>query len=156
MKLNDDEKSIYLANLVAVSRADGSISPNEIQAIEASQKAIGARKTALKKAEKLAESEGFIPTAVGPFSARIANLEDMMLVSLIDGALDQAEKSAVLVFAKKIGITNDQLQQVLSEVKAFLASSSATRACPKCSAKVQRDAKFCPECGHKLEMPEAA
>jgi len=110
----------------------------------------------LKKADALAQSEGFIPTAVGSFSSRIANLEDMMLVSLIDGALDQAEKSAVLMFAKKVGVTNDQLQQILSEVKASLASSSAMRACPKCSAKVQRDAKFCPECGGSLELTDKA
>ena len=156
MNLSDDQKITYLANLVAVSRADGSVSPNETQAIDTALKHIGARKTTLKKGDALAQSEGFVPTAVGSFSARIANLEDMMLVSLADGVLDQAETPVVLAFAKKVGITNEQLQRVLSEVRASLTSSEATRACPGCSASVPREVKFCPECGGSLELSDKA
>lgn len=156
MNLSDDQRITYLANLVAVSRADGSVSPNESQAIEAALKRIGGRKTALKKADTLAQSEGFVPTAVGSFSARIANLEDMMLVSLADGVLDQVEKPVVLAFAKKVGITNEQLQLVLGEVRASLTSPEAMRACPSCSASAPRDAKFCPECGGSLEVSDKA
>jgi hypothetical protein len=43
-----------LANLLAVARADESISPNEAQTIQDAQKRIGARKTLLKKAESAA------------------------------------------------------------------------------------------------------
>ena len=156
MNLKDDEKITYLANLIAVSRVDGSVSPNETQAIETAQKRIGARKTALRKADAIAQSEGFVPTAVGSFSVRIANLEDMMLVSMADGVLDQAEKPVILAFAKKVRITNEQLQLVLNEVRACLNSSEATRACPICSAKVPRDAKFCPKCGGSLELSDKA
>ncbi|WP_177162470.1 TerB family tellurite resistance protein [Nitrosomonas eutropha] len=118
--MSDEEKIAYLANLVAVSRADGSVSPNETHAIEAAQKRIGAKKTALRKADTLAQRDRFIPTVVGSFSARIANLEDMIAVSLVDGVLDQAEKPVVLAFAKSVGITNEQLQLILSEVRASL------------------------------------
>lgn len=156
MNLSDEEKIAYLANLVAVSRADGAVSPNETNAIEAAQKRIGAKKAALRKADTLAQSDGFSPSVVGSFSSRIANLEDMIAVSLADGALDQAEKPIVLTFAKRVGITNEQLQLILSEVRASLSSDSATRACPTCSAKVPRDAKFCPECGGSLEMSDKA
>jgi hypothetical protein len=155
-KLTDDQKVNYLANLVAVSRADGSVSPNESQTIDAASKRIEASRTALKKADALAQSEGFTPTAVGSFSTRIANLEDMMLVSLADGVLDQAEKPIVLAFAKRVGITNEQLQLVLGEVRASLISPEATRACPGCSISVSRNAKFCPECGGSLEISDKA
>jgi hypothetical protein len=156
MNLTDDQKVTYLANLVAVSRVDGSVSPNESQTIDIVLKRIGASKAALKKADALAQSEGFIPIAVGAFSAQIANLEDMMLVSLADGALDQAEKPMVLAFAKKVGITNEQLQLIVGEVRASLNSPKATRACPSCSATVSRDARFCPECGGSLEISDQA
>lgn len=156
MNLSDEEKIAYLANLVAVSRADGSVSPNETHAIEAAQKRIGAKKTALRKADTLAQRDRFIPTVVGSFSARIANLEDMIAVSLVDGVLDQAEKPVVLAFAKSVGITNEQLQLILSEVRASLSSDGATRACPTCSAKVPREAKFCPDCGGSLEVSDKA
>jgi hypothetical protein len=156
MNLSDEEKIAYLANLVAVSRADGSVSPNEALAIEAAQKRIGAKNTALRKADTLAQHDGFSPSVVGSFSTRIANLEDMLFVSLADGLLDQAEKPVVLAFAKKIGITNEQLQLILSEVRASLKSEGATRACPKCSVKVPREAKFCPECGGSLDLSDKA
>lgn len=156
MNLSDEEKIAYLANLVAVSRADGSVSPNETLAIEAAQKRIGAKNTALRKADTLAQRDGFSPDVVGSFSTRIANLEDMLSVSLADGVLDQAEKLVVLAFAKKTGVTNDQLQLILSEVRASLKSEDATRACPSCSAKVPREAKFCPECGGSLELSNKA
>lgn len=156
MNLSDADKITYLANLVAVSRADGSVSPNETHAIEAAQKRIGAKKTALRKASTLAQSEGFVPVVVGSFSARIANLEDMIAVSLADEVLDRAEKPIVLTFAKSVGITNEQLQLILTEVRAFLSSDDATRACPTCSAKVPLDAKFCPECGGSLVMSDKA
>ncbi len=154
MNLTDDQKIAYLANLVAVSRADGGISPNETQAIETAMKGISGKKAILKKAELLAQSEGFIPTAVGSFSVRIANLEDMILVSLADGVFDQAEKPVVLAFAKQVGITNDQLQLVLGEVRASLSSVKYRRACPSCSAFVSSDAKFCPECGGSLGVSD--
>ena len=80
----------------------------------------------------------------------------MILVSLADGVLEQAEKPVVLAFAKKVGITNEQLQIVLGEVRATLKSAEATRACPGCSASVPRDAKFCPECGGSLEVSDKA
>jgi len=154
MKLSDEEKIAYLSNLIAVSRADGSVSPNETHTIEEAQKRIKARKTALRKADTLAQSDGFAPAVVGSFSVRIANLEDMIAVALADGALDQAEKPIVLTFAKSVGITNEQLQTILLEVRASLSSDSTTRACPMCSVKVPKDAKFCPACGGSLEMSD--
>ena len=156
MNLNSEDRIIYLANLIAVSRVDGSVSPNETHAIETAQKRIGANKTDLRKAEAVAQSDGFTPDAVGSFSTRIANLEDMLFVALADGVLEQAEKPLVLAFARKVGITNEQLQLVLSETKVSLSSSASTRACPSCLAKVPRDAKFCPECGGSLEESDRA
>ena len=79
MNLNSEDRIIYLANLIAVSRVDGSVSPNETHAIETAQKRIGANKTDLRKAEAVAQSDGFTPDAVGSFSTRIANLEACLL-----------------------------------------------------------------------------
>lgn len=156
MKLSDKEKIAYLANLVSVSQADGSVSPNETQAIEAAQKRIGAKKVDLKKANTATQMDGFAPMPVGPFSSRIANLEDMILVSLADGSLDQDEKPLVIEFAKRVGITNEQLKLILSEVRSSIASSGETRACPSCSAEVPSAAQFCPTCGGSLAQSDKA
>lgn len=156
MNLKEEQKIYYLANLIAVSRIDGSVSPNETQAIDTAMKRIGAKMADLKKADAIVQSEGYVPTAVGSFSTRVANLEDMMLVSFADGTLDQAEKPVILAFAKMVGVTNEQLQLILSEIKAILTSSKATRACPKCSASVSCESKFCPQCGGSLEISDKA
>lgn len=156
MNLNDQEKVLYLANLIAISRVDGIVSQNELSVIETVQKRIGARKTELKKAENLVQSGDFKSKSVGKFSERAANLEDMMMVALADGALDDSEKSILISFAKQIGITNEQVKLIFSERKSVLASVNATQACPSCSAKVQNDAKFCPECGGSLGKTDTA
>jgi RNA polymerase subunit RPABC4/transcription elongation factor Spt4/uncharacterized tellurite resistance protein B-like protein len=154
MELSENEKIGYLANLYAVARADGSISPNELQVIEAAQKRLKARKTSLKKANMAAQAPDFAVTAVGVFSTTVANLEDMVYVSLSDGTFDQDEKPLIIDFARKIGVTNDQLKVIVAQIKRSLVSSDATRACPSCSAAVPREAKFCPECGGSLQKSD--
>tara|TARA_R110002096_G_scaffold195568_1_gene378218 strand:- start:1910 stop:3193 length:1284 start_codon:yes stop_codon:yes gene_type:complete len=154
LNINDDEKLLYLANLIAVARADGAISPNEAETIHSAQKRIGARKTMLRKAESIAEAPDYVPSPVGPLSTKIANLEDMVLVSLIDGAIDQAEKPVVVTFARDVGVTNDQLAVIVAQAKDAIAESDATRTCPSCSASAPVDAKFCPKCGGSLEQSD--
>lgn len=150
--MNDEEKITYLANLLVVARADQRISPDEMQVVIDAQKRIGATKTLLSKAQNVAEGPQYIPTPVGQFSAKIANLEDMLLVSLVEGTLDQTEKPIVLEFARKVGITNDQLQIVFAQCKAAITLSSGNRACSNCTAVVVGSAKFCPFCGNSLEQ----
>ncbi len=122
MNLSDSEKAVYLANLIAVSRVDGSVAPCETRVVEAAQKRLGAGEAELKKAKMMAASDGFQPQPVGSFSVRVANLEDAVMVSLVDGVLDLAEKPMVFDFAERVGVTSDQLQLILSEVGASLTS----------------------------------
>ena len=150
MSVTEKEKISYLANLIAVSRADGIISPSETLVIEGVQKRIRARKTELNKADLTAQDKNFTPIPVGCFSSRIANLEDMIKVSLADGVLDNAEKPLILNFAKQAGINNEQFQLILSEVKSSLIQPETIRTCTICSAKTPLLAKFCPDCGAYL------
>lgn len=156
MVLTSEQKIAYLANMVFVARADSIIAPSESASLQRAQKQIGATKAALRKAELAAEVEGFAPAPVGPFSAKVANLEDMVRVAIADGKIDDAEKPAILAFAKQIGLTNEQLQLIASEVKQEEASPEAKRKCPACAADVARAAKFCPQCGVALEEAEEA
>jgi len=148
--LDEEEKIVYLANLLSVARADGSISPNEMQAIEAAQKRIGARKTLLRKAEGLVEAKQYSPAPVGSLSAKVSNIEDMVSVSFADGALDDKEKPVVLAFAQKVGVTNNQLKQIVGHARATIALARGTRACPACATDAPLEAKFCPKCGGSL------
>ena len=135
--LSNSEKITYLANLYAVARADGGIlSPNETRAIEDAQKRIKATKTAMKKAEALAESSNNATSLVERLSMCIANLEDMVLVALIDGVLDRAEAPVITGFAKSIGLSNELFKRIVADTRNVVAAMKATRACPSCSASI--------------------
>jgi uncharacterized tellurite resistance protein B-like protein len=71
MTLSNEQKVLYLANVIAMARADGQLSPVEEAAIEVVQKSIGARKTELNKAFSQAEKEQFQPTPVGFWSNKM-------------------------------------------------------------------------------------
>lgn len=147
MTLSNEQKVLYLANVIAMARADGQLSPVEEAAIEVVQKSIGARKTELNKAFSQAEKEQFQPTPVGFWSNKIKNLEDIIYVSMIDGVVDNLEKKLLLSFAKQIQISQDQLNLIISDVKNEIATTAVDISCPNCKAKISKSVKFCPECG---------
>lgn len=150
MALSNEEKSIYLANLISIARADGDILPTETEAIEKVQKNIGARKTELNKAYKAAEATDYIISPVGHWSDKICNLEHMIYVSMADGVIDDKEKPSILKFAKQIDIKQEQIKYIISDIKKDLASSIES-ICPNCNAQMKNMSKFCPECGVSIQ-----
>lgn len=142
-----EEKIIYLANIIAIARADGSISPLEVEAIEKAQKNIKARKTELKKAYKMAESNDFEINPLGHWSDKVNNLEDMIFVSAVDGLIDNKEKPSILKFAKQIKINQEQIRFILDDVTQEISSTSNEISCPKCKKIIKQASKFCSECG---------
>ena len=120
MELTDKDKTTYLANIISVARSDGQLTPSETDAISNIQKSIGAKKAILNKAEALAENSQFKPEPIGSLSDRIANLENLVYVSLIDGKLRESEKAKLMEFAKLVGVTKDQFQTIIREVKKLV------------------------------------
>jgi len=146
-----DEAVIYLANILAIARANNLLSPKEESEIERIRSEIKARKKDLKDAEKLASEPDYQLTPIGRYSDRVRNIEDMLLVAMSDGELADSEKRHLTRFAKQIGITQEQIRMLLSETKGRLQSTSATLPCPGCGKKIPASAKFCPECGAVIE-----
>lgn len=150
MALSNEDQIIYLANVISVARADGVLSPRELDAIERIQKRVGARKSALNEATKLAETKDFQAQPVGHFADKVQNLEDLLYVSIVDGTVDNLEKRIILNFAKDIGVSKDQLNLILVDVKRLLASGAAQSKCPSCGGKIPLNAKFCAQCGSSI------
>jgi len=150
MALTNDQKVYYLSNVIFLARADGKLSPKESDTILKVQKKLGARKSDLNKAHKQAENADFKIVPIGHFVDKVQNLEDLIYISLVDGTLDDTEKPLVIEFAKKINISNEQLNLVVSDVKNLLSSESGSTSCPRCGEKIKNSAKFCPECGTSI------
>jgi predicted RNA-binding Zn-ribbon protein involved in translation (DUF1610 family) len=151
MSLSNEQKILYLSNVVAMARADGQLSPDEVEAIEAVTKSIGARKTELNKAYQQAEQSEFQPAPVGFWSDKIKNLEDIIYVSMIDGEIDNREEHLLLAFAKQVKISQEQLNLIIGDVKNAVSIASGNISCPSCKAKVTGPAKFCPACGAAIQ-----
>lgn len=145
-----EEKKQYLANIIHMARADGKFTNDETNTIELIQKSIGAKKAELNQAYQLSENPEFQIRLVGHFSDKIKNLEDIILVSLIDGNIDESEKSILLDVARKIQITQDQFQLIINDVKNVISAKATISECSKCNAKTPANAKFCQECGNSI------
>lgn len=137
----------YLANVMLVSHVDGRVAPEEEKAVEMIRLGIGAGPEEFNQAlEKVKQVQHTI-TPVGRFSDRVRNFEDMLLVALIDSELALPEKTEVLAFAKKIQLTQDQINTMLSETRELVQKLQNEGKCPECGKTLPPGSKFCIACG---------
>jgi uncharacterized tellurite resistance protein B-like protein len=151
MKLHETEIQPYLANVILLARADGSLSTRESAALEQIRQEIGGKRGDMTKAQRLAESDSYQLAKVGSFSAQIQNLEDMLFVCLTDGELAKPETELISTFCKLIGITEEQQARILAETQRRISRDSGTITCPTCGQQVAAQAKFCGNCGASLQ-----
>ncbi|UCG65566.1 MAG: zinc-ribbon domain-containing protein [Deltaproteobacteria bacterium] len=145
--MTDKEFVSYLANLIMISKADGSISEEEQAAIAWVYEEINANETDFEEAKRITEKDGYQVTAVGRYSERIRNLEDMIFVALSDNALSDPEKILMRSFAKAIGAKQEQIDTILSEAIARFRAYRATITCSNCGYEIPAAWRFCSECG---------
>ena len=147
----EEDRVYYLANIISISRADGKFDPHEQKAILWICQSIGATESDLEKAMKAVDGGDYQATPVGRFSDKVRNLEDMVFIALSDGQLPDSEKKEIRSFAKAINISQDQINEIVSESKDRLQPESLLLTCPACEEKIQRDSIFCAYCGVKIE-----
>jgi uncharacterized tellurite resistance protein B-like protein len=148
--MTPEEKIQYIANMVLICTIDGNVSPLETIAIESIRRQLGVSESELNEALAAVSRGNYQISPVGRFSEKVRNLEDMILVSLADGDFAKSEKSELLLFAKTIKITQDQLAEILSESKLRLKSQKMTIHCTACDKEIPSNSKFCPQCGAKV------
>ena len=147
----EEDRVLYLANIISISRVDGKLSSHEQKAIEEICQTIGARKDDLDEAMKAVEGGDYQVTPVGRFSDKVRNLEDMVFIALSDGQLPESEKKEIRSFARAINVNQDQINEIVSESKDRLRPESPLLTCPACEEKIQCDSTFCAYCGVKIE-----
>jgi uncharacterized tellurite resistance protein B-like protein len=151
LNLTDKEKTDYLANLWLVARADKALSDRERTLIDQVQKNIQAKRSLNTAAQKAVEAAGYSLNKVGSFADQVQNLEDMVAVALVDSDLAQAEGDIIISFCGLIGVQQEQLDLITSDVSKRLKTQVATISCVKCNAQIQADARFCPICGTAVQ-----
>ena len=139
----------FLANIALVARADGTLSAAELGQLEAIRKEYGFKKSDFSAAVRLAESGDHALTPVGTFADQVKNLELILRVACADSDLDEAEVKLITDYCRKIGIHQEQLDRLLTEVVASLKQTG--KLCPMCAAENTPDARFCMKCGAGLD-----
>jgi|GEM_PF-4754009 len=92
-------------------------------------------------------------TPVGTFADQVKNLECMLRVAFADDDLDEAESALITQFSEKLGVSQEQLDRIVSEVLSSL--SQQAKVCPACGVTSEPDSKFCGSCGASLDAPAA-
>lgn len=145
-----EERVSYLGNVAQVAGEDGEISEEEGRAIERVRKEIGASREELAEALRDVGQGEHETVPVGRFSDRVRNLEDLVLVSLCDGLFSGTEKPEVLSFARQVGVSQVQLNEILAEARKRLQPGTVGASCPACGRPLPPNSKFCPKCGEDL------
>jgi uncharacterized tellurite resistance protein B-like protein len=138
----------FLANMALVAHADGVLSSTELGQLEAARKELKLKKSDYNAALRLIQDGAYTLTPVGTFADQVKNLELILRVAYADDDLDQAELSLIQQFCQVIGIHEEQLERLRTEVLASLKNQG--RVCPSCGTENQDDSKFCSKCGTKL------
>jgi uncharacterized tellurite resistance protein B-like protein len=116
--VNLDEQIQYLANVYHIARADGRVEPVEDHLAEIIARGIGAGYLETRKALDLSFEKGFTPKLPQRLSDRIRCLEDMLAIARRDNELTLEEKRPILDFARQVGITQSQLNQIQKQTRS--------------------------------------
>jgi uncharacterized tellurite resistance protein B-like protein len=138
----------FLANIALVAHADGTLSANELGQLEAIRKEYGIKKDDFSAALTLVESGNHKLTPVGSFADQVKNLELILRVALADSDLDAKEVEMITGFCTAIGIHQEQLERLRTEVLASL--KQVEKLCPSCGAENSAESRFCAKCGTNL------
>lgn len=153
----------FLANIALVAHADGVLSANELGQLELIRKEFGIKKGDFLAALKLVDNGNHKLTPVGSFADQVKNLELILQVALADSDLDAKEIEMVTSFCTTIGIQQEQLERIRTDVLA--SHKQVEKLCPSCGADNSAESIFCSKCGTnlsaakdiqvKLEIPQS-
>ncbi len=149
--MNNSDQITYIANVIAISQADGKVTEEEQSVVAYVCQKNGLSEDDTQAAIRQVQAGDYNITPVGRFSDTIRNLEDMLLVSLVDGDLADKEKKAMLAFAKAIKLSQEQINRILSETKKFVRVMTAETKCNACGVSLPTGSRFCTECGQKIK-----
>ncbi|MBN1846897.1 MAG: hypothetical protein JW810_14520 [Sedimentisphaerales bacterium] len=118
--MTEQQKIQYLANVWCAALADGNAERIEDKVLDGIAKGIAAGYFETIKAKQLGGQADFAVQPPQRLSDRIRNVEDMLLMAYADKKLAGPEKTLLIEYANRLGITKDQLAVIQQETKARL------------------------------------
>lgn len=127
------DKTAYLANVMAIARANGFVSPAEQRVFQAVAARIGANTAEIAEALKRVDGRDFRLKVMSDPPSRLSNLEDMLMMGLADGKLDESESGPLEQLAMELKFTQVDVDMALKRAQLKL-SKLATIASPPIAA----------------------
>jgi len=113
--MTQQEQIQYLANLYFLAGAGRSFEVEEDYILQDIAKGIGAGYLETRKALDFSGQKDFQIKLPTRYSEKFRCLEDMLFLAMSDNKLDQMEKEIILTYSKKLGINQQQFDQIRQE-----------------------------------------
>ncbi|MCE5339641.1 MAG: TerB family tellurite resistance protein [Planctomycetaceae bacterium] len=113
--MTQQEQIQYLANLYFLAGAGRSFEVEEDYVLQDIAKGIGAGYLETRKALDFSGQKDFQIKLPTRYSEKFRCLEDMLFLAMSDNKLDQMEKEIILTYSKKLGINQQQFDQIHQE-----------------------------------------
>jgi Zn finger protein HypA/HybF involved in hydrogenase expression len=156
MYLDESDQITYLANIIFLAHADGTLSPKVAAALEEVRASVGVTKHIYNLAEKCALSGVYSPTKAGDYAAQVSNMADMLYVAFVDAHISDAEKKLIAEFSRSLNLTEEQTAILTKDAINRLKKKELSLLCPSCKAPITSDSTYCPKCGALLVGNAAA
>jgi uncharacterized tellurite resistance protein B-like protein len=113
--MTQQEQIQYLANLYFLAGAGRSFEVEEDYILQDIAKGIGAGYLETRKALDFSSQKDFQIKLPTRYSEKFRCLEDMLFLAMSDNKLDPMEKEIIVNYSKKLGINQQQLDQIRQE-----------------------------------------
>ena len=129
-QLSADEKTAYLANVLSIAKADGATHAMEATVLKAVMERLDARGAELQAARQLLGSGSYRLRLMRQPRHRMAGMEDMVLMSLADGELADAEAQPIEKLCSLYRLTQADVNIMIKRAKTRLHELKANAARP--------------------------
>jgi uncharacterized tellurite resistance protein B-like protein len=123
-RLSTETRRAYLANVIAIARADGEPGAGEARVLEAVAERVGATPSDVAEARKMTETEIYRFAVMADPPLRLANFEDMLMVGMADGRINAAESVPLDKLAKVLNFSKLDVNMALQRAKGRLARAT--------------------------------
>ncbi len=113
--MTQQEQIQYLANLYFLASADRNFEAEEDYILQDIAKGIGAGYLETRKALDFSGQKDFQIKLPMRYSEKFRCLEDMLFLAMSDNKLHTMEKEIIVNYSKKLGINQQQLDQIREE-----------------------------------------
>lgn len=128
--LSHSDKATYLANVLSVAKSDGKDTREEARVFQAIAERIGAEQRHFMAAQRLLRKGRYSLGYVRSRPLRMANVQDMVMIALADGTLEDEESKPIEGFAAQLRLDQQEMDKLVNRARSELEEVLAAEEAP--------------------------